>query len=174
MTAPRYQDIEGKDIPIVTDDDGTVAKIITGNFWGQQGPVDGIAADPLYLDISVPANVKRRFKVDTYRNTFAYIFAGSGKFTDASQPYGVRLEKEVAGEEINIRDLSGNRTLVNFGTGDEIEVTAGPEGMRFLLVAGAPIQEPVAWHGPIVMNTREELVQAFQELNNNTFIKAEH
>ena len=75
---------------------------------------------------------------------------------------------------MNIRDLSGNRTLVNFGTGDEIEVTAGPEGIRFLLVAGAPIQEPVAWHGPIVMNTREELMQAFTELNNNTFIRAAH
>ena len=174
MTAPRYQDVESKDIPVVTEDDGTVAKIITGEFWGKRGPVDGIAADPLYLDISVPAHVKRKFKIDTYRNTFAYIFAGSGKFTDASDPYGVRLEKEVAGEEVNIRDLSGNRTLVNFGIGDEVEVQAGPEGIRFLLVAGTPIQEPVAWHGPIVMNTREELMQAFQELNNNTFIKSQH
>ena len=174
MSAPRYQDITAKDIPIVTEDDGTVAKIITGAFWGKRGPVDGIAADPLYLDISVPAHTRRKFKVDTYRNTFAYIFAGSGAFTDASTPYGVRLEKEVGGEEVNIRDLSGNRTLVNFGTGDEIEVTAGPDGIRFLLIAGAPIAEPVAWHGPIVMNTRAELMQAFKELNNNTFIKAEH
>lgn len=174
MTAPRYQDIEGKDIPVVTEDDGTVAKIITGEFWGKRGPVDGIAADPLYLDISVPAHTRRTFKVDTYRNTFAYIFAGAGRFTDASNPYGVRLEKEVGGEEVNIRDLSGNRTLVNFGTGDEIEVTAGPDGIRFLLVAGAPIQEPVAWHGPIVMNTREELMQAFAELRNDTFLRAAH
>ena len=171
MTAPRYQDIESKDIPVVVEDDGTSAKVITGDFWGKRGPVDGIAADPLYLDISVPANIKRRFKVDTYRSSFAYIFAGAGRFTDASAPYGVRLEKEVMGEEVNIRDLSGNRTLVTFGAGDTIEVTAGPEGLRFLLVAGTPIQEPVAWHGPIVMNTREELVQAFQELNNKTFIK---
>ena len=174
MTAPRYQDVEAKDIPLVTEDDGTSVRVITGEFWGKRGPVDGIAADPLYLDISVPANLRRRFKIDTYRNTFAYIFAGAGQFTDASKPYGVRLEKEVAGEEVNIRDLSGNRTLVNFGTGDEVQVTAGPTGIRFLLVGGAPIQEPVAWHGPIVMNTCEELMQAFHELNNNTFIKAEH
>lgn len=171
MTAPRYQDVEAKEIPTVIEDDGTSVRVITGDFWGKRGPVDGIAADPLYLDVSVPANVRRRFKVDTYRNAFAYIFAGTGRFTDASDPYGIRLEKEVMGQEVNIRDLSGDRTLVNFGTGDEIEVTAGPQGMRFLLVAGTPIQEPVAWHGPIVMNTRAELHQAFRELNNNTFIK---
>jgi redox-sensitive bicupin YhaK (pirin superfamily) len=86
----------------------------------------------------------------------------------------VRVEKEVAGEEINIRDMTGNRTLVRFGTGDEITVTSGPDGMRFLLVSGRPIQEPVAWHGPIVMNTREELLQAMQDLNNGTFIKSQH
>ena len=110
-------------------------------------------------------------KVDTYRNTFAYIFEGSGIFSDASDPQGVLLEKEVLGQELNIRDMSGNRTLVRFGTGDEIVVRAGPEGMRFLLVAGSPIREPVAWHGPIVMNTQEELHQAFTDLRNNQFIK---
>jgi len=86
----------------------------------------------------------------------------------------VLLEKEVAGQEVNIRDLSGNRTLVRFGTGDEVTVQAGPEGIRFLLISGAPINEPVAWHGPIVMNTREELTQAFAELRNDTFIRPAH
>ena len=172
MTAPRYQDIQGSDIPTITDDDGTHVKIITGGFWGKRGPVDGIAADPLYLDISVPPGLTKVLPVDTYANTFAYIFAGSASFRDASQPFGVRVEKEVAGEEINIRDMSGNRTLVRFGTGDEITVTAGPDGARFLLVSGQPIQEPVAWHGPIVMNTREELMQAVRELQNGTFIKS--
>ena len=171
MTAPRYQDVQGKEIPQIIDDDGTQVKVITGKFWGQSGPVDGVAADPLYLDIIVPANRRKAFKVDTYRNTFAYIFEGAGKFADASTPQGVLLEKEVCGEELNIRDMSGNRTLVQFGTGDEIVVQAGPEGIRFLLVAGTPIQEPVAWHGPIVMNTREELHQAFTDLRNNRFIK---
>ena len=171
MTAPRYQDVESKEMPVVIDDDGTSVKIITGEFWGKRGPVDGIAADPLYLDISVPAGLRKKFKVDTYRNAFAYVFAGAGKFTDASAPQGVLLEKEILGEELNIRDLSGNRTLVQFGTGDEIEVQAGPEGMRFLLIAGAPIQEPVAWHGPIVMNTQQELQQAFDDLRNDRFIR---
>ena len=171
MTAPRYQDVEVKEIPEVIDDDGTRVKIITGSFWGKTGPVDGIAADPLYLDVFVPAGRKKQFTVDTYRNTFAYVFEGSGKFTDASAPQGVLLEKEVMGEEVNIRDMSGNRTLVRFGTGDEIEVRAGDHGIRFLLVAGTPIQEPVAWHGPIVMNTREELMQAFNDLRNDRFIR---
>ena len=84
---------------------------------------------------------------------------------------GVRVEKEFRGQELNIRDLSGNRTLVRFGSGDEVTVTAGPEGVRFLLVAGRPLREPVAWHGPIVMNTRAELQQAMKELQNGTFIK---
>ncbi len=174
MTAPRYQDVKSKDIPVITDDDGTTVKVIVGSFWGQTGPVDGIAADPQYLDIFVPAGVKKTFKVDTYRKAFAYVFEGAGAFADASKPFGVLLEKEVGGEEYNIRDLSGNRTLVKFGTGDEVTVQAGPEGIRFLLISGAPIQEPVAWHGPIVMNTREELIQAVTELRNGNFIKADH
>jgi redox-sensitive bicupin YhaK (pirin superfamily) len=171
MTAPRYQDVEAQEIPDFHDDDGTVVKVVIGEFWGKRGPVDGIAADPLYLDIRVPAGVKKRFKVDTYRNTFAYVFNGQARFTDASAPSGVLLEKEVAGQELNIRDMSGNRTLIRFGTGDEIELQAGPDGVRFLLVAGTPIKEPVAWHGPIVMNTKAELQQAFAELRNDTFIK---
>lgn len=171
MTAPRYQDVEATEIPEIVDDDGTVVKVVIGEFWGKRGPVDGIAADPLYLDIRVPAGLKKRFKVDTYRNTFTYVFDGQARFTDASVPSGVLLEKEVAGQELNIRDMSGNRTLIRFGTGDEIEVQAGHKGVRFLLVAGTPIKEPVAWHGPIVMNTKAELQQAFAELRNDTFIK---
>ena len=84
---------------------------------------------------------------------------------------GVRVEREFAGQELDVRDLSGNRTLVRFGLGDEVTVTAGPEGVRFLLVAGRPLQEPVAWHGPIVMNTQQELMQAMRELRNGTFIR---
>lgn len=174
MTTPRYQDVKSSDIPEVIDDDGTVARVIIGEFWGKSGPVDGIAAEPQYLDISVPPNTTKTFNVDTYRNTFAYVFAGAGRFADASAPKGVRLEKEVAGHEVNIRDMSGNRTLVEFGTGDTITVRSGPEGVRFLLVSGKPIQEPVAWHGPIVMNTRAELMQAFTDLRNDTFIKPAH
>ena len=174
MTAPRYQDVKGTDIPEVIDDDGTRVKIIVGSFWGRTGPVDGIAADPQYLDIFVPAGLRKTFRVDTYRRAFAYVFQGAGAFADASQPTGVLLEKEVGGQEVNIRDLSGNRTLIRFGTGDEVTVQAGPEGIRFLLISGAPLQEPVAWHGPIVMNTQAELQTAMRELRNGTFIKPAH
>lgn len=174
MTAPRYQDMKSSDIPEIIDDDGTRVKIITGNFWGKKGPVDGVAADPQYLDIFVPAGVRKTFKIDTYRRAFAYIFDGTGRFDDASKPTGILLEKEVRGEEVNIRDMSGNRTLVRFGSGDEVSVQAGEKGIRFLLISGAPIQEPVAWHGPIVMNTREELQKAFAELRNGTFIQPTH
>jgi quercetin 2,3-dioxygenase len=174
MTAPRYQDVEGKDIPTVIDDDGTSVRVIVGDFWGKKGPVDGIAADPQYLDISVPAGLSKTFKIDTYRRAFAYVFAGAGRFSDAAIPTGILLEKEILGEELNIRDMSGNRTLIRFGTGDEVTVQAGDEGIRFLLISGAPIEEPVAWHGPIVMNTQAELRQAMSDLNNGTFIKPAH
>ena len=171
MTAPRYQDVQGSEIETVVDDDGTAVRIITGNFWGKRGLVDGIAADPLYLDVSVPPNTRKVLPVDTYANTFAYVFAGAGRFVDASHPEGVLVEKEFEGQELTLRDMTGNRTLVRFGTGNEIVVNAGPDGIRFLLVSGQPIKEPVAWHGPIVMNTQAELQKAFKELNNGTFIR---
>ena len=174
MSQPRYQDVTSRDIPEITDDDGTVVRVIVGKFWGKSGPVDGIAADPQYLDISVPAGVKKTFKIDTHKSAFAYIFEGKGNFRDASRPRGVLLEKEVKGQEVNIRDMSGNRTLIQFGTGDEVTVQAGDEGLRFLLISGAPIREPVAWHGPIVMNTDAEIRQAIADLRNNTFIKPAH
>ena len=171
MTNPRYQDITASDIPVEIDDDGTVAKVIIGKFWGKTGPVDGVAANPMLLDISVPAGKRKVFKVDTRSNALAYVFAGSGQFRDASDPVGIKVEKEFQGKEMNIRDQSGDRTLIRFGAGDEIQVQAGEEGLRFLLMTGRPIQEPVAWHGPIVMNTQAELAQAFQELNAGKFIK---
>jgi len=171
MTTPRYQDIGATDIPEIIDDDGTKVRVVVGTFWGKKGPVDGIAADPQYLDISIPPNTRKVLPIDTYRSAFAYIFAGSATFRDASKPFGVLVEKEIGGEEVHMRDMSGNRTLVVFGTGDEIVVQSGDEGVRFLLVSGAPIKEPVAWHGPIVMNTREELEQAFRDLRSGSFIR---
>lgn len=174
MTAPRYQDVKAAEIPEIVEDDGTVVRVIVGSFRGRTGPVDGIAAEPQYLDISVPAGRRKRFKVDTYRRAFAYVFEGAGRFADASRPAGVLLEKEVMGQEVNIRDLSGNRTLIRFGSGEEVTVQAGDEGIRFLLVSGAPIEEPVAWHGPIVMNTEGEIRQAMADLRNGSFIRPAH
>lgn len=171
MTTPRYQDISGDDIPEVIDDDGTRVRVITGEFWGKKGPVDGIAADPQYLDVWVPPLTRKVLPVDTYRQAFAYIFEGSGTFRDASRPLGVLVEKELGGEEIHLRDMSGDRTLVVFDTGDEVVVQSGEQGIRFLLVSGKPIEEPVAWHGPIVMNSQAELAQAFADLRSGNFIR---
>ena len=171
MTSPRYQDIPGAVIPEVVDDDGTRVRVVCGDFWGKRGPVDGIAAEPRYLDVWVPPGKRKTLPVETYRQAFAYIFEGSGTFADASQPFGVLHEKQVDGEEVLIREQVGNRSLVVFDSGDEVTVRAGDQGIRFLLVSGRPIKEPVAWYGPIVMNTQAEIRRAIAELNNGQFIK---
>jgi redox-sensitive bicupin YhaK (pirin superfamily) len=170
MTAPRYQDIAATDIPEAVDDDGTRVRVIVGDFWGKQGPVEGVAADPQYIDVSVPPGTKKRLKVETTRHAFAYVFAGSGTFRDASGPRGV-LTEATDGSETVRRDAAGNRSLVLFDSGDEVVVQAGDEGIRFLLVSGKPLEEPVAWYGPIVMNTQEQLRQAISDLRAGTFIK---
>jgi hypothetical protein len=170
MTAPRYQDIAAKDIPEVAEDDGTTARVICGEFWGRTGPVEGVAADPAYVDISVPPGRRKRIAVDRSRHAFAYVFAGSGTFRDASDPRAV-LTESVDGTDRTEYSAAGNRSLVLFDRGDEIVVQAGDEGIRFILVSGRPIEEPVAWYGPIVMNTEAELQRAFRELRDGTFIK---
>jgi len=171
MTAPRYQDIPAIEIPEIVDDDGTRVRVICGDFWGKRGPVDGIASEPRYLDVFVPPNKRKTLPVELGRHAFAYVFEGSGTFSDASKPFGVLTEKDTAQGETLVRERTGNRSLVVFDSGDEVTVQAGDEGIRFLLVSGKPIQEPVAWHGPIVMNTQAELQQAVAELRNGTFIK---
>lgn len=170
MTAPRYQDVVAKDIPEVTDDDGTHVRVVCGDFWGKKGPVEGVAADPRYLDISVPPGKKKRLAVETSRHAFAYVFAGSGTFRDASEPRAVKTDA-VGGADPASADSVGNRSLVLFDQGDEVVVQAGDEGIRFLLVSGKPLEEPVAWYGPIVMNTQEQLRQAIAELKSGTFIR---
>ena len=170
MTAPRYQDVQAKDIPEVTDDDGTHVRIVVGDFWGKKGPVEGVAADPRYLDVSVAPGKTKRLAVDNSRHAFAYVFAGSGTFRDASKPLAVQTEL-VGVSDDPTPSMLGNRSLVVFDSGDEITVSAGDEGVRFLLVSGRPLEEPMAWYGPIVMNEQSELQQAYAELQNGTFIK---
>ena len=165
MTKPRYQDVPAKDVSEVTDDDGTKVRVVCGEFWGKKGPVEGVAADPRYLDIWVPPRTRRVLPVESSRHAFAYVFAGSGTFRDASAPRAVR--NELMNDEYDL----GNRSLVLFDSGDEIVVESGDEGIRFLLVSGQPIEEPVAWYGPIVMNTQTELRQAMRELQLGTFIR---
>jgi len=171
MTAPRYQDVKAAEIPEIVDDDGTRVRVVCGDFWGKRGPVEGVAAEPRYLDIWLPPGLRKTLPVETERHAFAYVFEGSGSFRGASQPYGVLTEKEIDGTEIVRRETTGNRSLVEFDSGDEVVVAAGDAGIRFLLVSGKPLQEPVAWYGPIVMNTQAELKQALRELQDGTFIK---
>ena len=172
MTAPRYQDVVAGDVAEVTDDDGTRVRIICGNFWGKTGPVDGIAADPRYLDVSVPPGRRKVLPVATDNHAFAYVFEGSGTFRDASPPAGVLTERMASDTVVRASPGEmGNRSLVLFDRGDEVVVQAGESGIRFLLVSGKPIEEPVAWYGPIVMNTEAQLRQAYAELQDGTFIK---
>jgi len=189
MTAPRYQDIKAGDVAVASEDDGTVARVICGTLWGVSGPVDGIAADPHYIDVSVPPGRKKTIPVEVSRHAFAYVFAGSGTFSGASDPQAAPTDFVTEGAELADADdlrrraaaggtvrsggtrVADNRSLVLFDRGDEVTVQAGDDGIRFLLVSGRPLQEPVAWHGPIVMNTRAELERAFAELNDGTFLQ---
>lgn len=170
MTAPRYQDVQSTDIPEVVDDDGTKIRVICGSIWGATGPVDGIAAEPEYLDVSVPPGKRKILPVETTRHAFAYVFAGSGRFCNASAPLDVPTEG-VGWSDTSLSEEADNRSLVLFDRGDEVSIQAGDKGIRFLLVSGKPIEEPVAWYGPIVMNTQEQLRQAFAEYKAGTFLK---
>jgi redox-sensitive bicupin YhaK (pirin superfamily) len=173
MTKPRYQDVKSEEISDVIDDDGTRVRVICGEFRGKRGPVEGVAADPRYLDVYVPPNKRKTLQVEVERHAFAYVFEGSGDFRSASAPFGVLTEKEVNGQETLIREQTGNRSLVLFDSGDEVTVQAGEQGLRFLLVSGKPLKEPVAWYGPIVMNTQAELKQAVNDLRTGNFIKSQ-
>ena len=170
MTAPRYQEVKSKEIPEVKDEDGTEVRIVCGTFWGKKGPVDGIAADPMYLDVLVPPGRRKILPVETTRRAFAYVFAGAGKFCNASAPLVVPTES-VGWLDTTPPARAENRSLVLFDRGDELAVEAGDDGIRFLLVSGKLLEEPVAWYGPIVMNTQEELRTAFAELREGTFLK---
>jgi quercetin 2,3-dioxygenase len=132
--------------------------------------VEGVAADPQYLDVWVEPGKRKRLKMDVTRNAFAYVFAGEGTFRDSSEPRAVLTESAVDPKAEPVYDAK-NHALVLFDRGDEIVVQAGGEGIRFLLVSGKPIEEPVAWYGPIVMNYPGELKQAMAELHGGTFIK---
>jgi redox-sensitive bicupin YhaK (pirin superfamily) len=151
MTVPRYQEVLAANIPEVKEKSGSSIRIICGSYGGITGPVSSIAADPCYLDVAIPAGHEKEIEVASDRSAFAYVFAGSGRFSGTT------------GAE--------NRTLVVFDSGNKVLVQAGSEGVRFLLVSGKPLREPVAWQGPIVMNTREELRQAFKEIEEGTFLK---
>jgi redox-sensitive bicupin YhaK (pirin superfamily) len=170
MTEPRYQEVKVEEIPHVIDDDGTEARLVCGHFWGKKGPVEGIATDPTYVDILVPPGKTKRLPVETTSHAFAYVFGGSGSFCNASGPLAVPTEG-VQWLETEPPAEADNRSLILFDHGDEVVVKAGEDGIRFLLVSGRPLREPVAWYGPIVMNTQEQLKTAFEQLHEGTFIQ---
>jgi redox-sensitive bicupin YhaK (pirin superfamily) len=170
MSNPRYQDIPSLQIPVTVDDDGTTVRVICGSVWGKSGPVESTAADPRYLDVWVPAGRRKSFPTDSSRHALAYVFEGSGTFHDASPPLEVRTEKIGSAQAVT-PEQTGNRSLVLFDSGDKVTVEGGDRGIRFLLVSGKPLRVPVAWYGPIVMNTDAQLQQAYLDLREGTFIK---
>jgi len=157
-------------VPVTVDDDGTEVRIVCGHYRGTRGPVHDIAAKPVYLDISIPARKRKVLPVETTSHAFAYVFEGAGKFCNASQPLAVPTEPAGWADTTPPAETE-NRTLVLFDRGDEIEIEAGDHGVRFLLVSGQPLGEPVAWYGPIVMNSQEELRHAFAQLKDGTFLR---
>jgi quercetin 2,3-dioxygenase len=170
MMDPRYRDVKSHQIPEVSLQYGATVKVICGTANGTQGPVLDIVTDPEYLDVTVPPGATFSHAVNTGKTVFAYIIDGDGYFDENRDPYA----HEVIGS--NYFDLKrscvcGDGTIVLYGDGDEVSVTSEKNGVRFLLVSGKPIGEPVAWYGPIVMNTQEELKLALEEYRNGTFLR---
>jgi quercetin 2,3-dioxygenase len=170
MMDPRYQEVKQSDIPEIVLDNGTKIKLICGSYKNTQGPVKDIIVDPEYLDITVPAHSEFVHTTKRGYTVFAYVIDGQGFLCKDRKPFSY----EVDGEnyfDIKLEPYASNGSLVLFGDGDEILVQTEDQAMRFLLISGKPIGEPIAWYGPIVMNTQRELEIAFREYQNNTFIK---
>ena len=151
MTKPRYQDIDPENVPVVERPDGTKVKVLVGSFDGVSGPVNKVATDPLYLDITLPANVKASVPVEAEHNAFAYVFEGTAKI----------------GAEAQLVDRG---QLAVLSLGDGVTVEGGPKGGRLILVAGRPLREPVAKYGPFVMNTPDEIRQAIADYQAGRFV----
>lgn len=155
MMDPRYREIKSAQIPEVTLDKGVKVRVICGEVGGQRGPVQDIITQPEYLDVSIPPSAEFVHTVHSGFVVLAYVFEGQGVFGNSENSI-----------------LAANTTLVQFGDGNLVKVSTGEEeSIRFLLFSGKPIEEPIAWYGPIVMNTREELETAFEEFQNGTFLK---
>ena len=170
MMDPRYRDVRRADMPEVTLGDGTVVRVICGAVDGMRGPVRDIVTDPEYLDVNVPPDSEFARLTPRGHTVFAYVIAGKGKFCHESDPFSYEIEGANY-FDTELERYIGNGSLVLFGDGDQVSVSTGADPVRFLLVSGKPIGEPIAWYGPIVMNTREELRIAYDELQKGTFIK---
>ena len=170
MTEPRYRGIASSEIPEVRDAGGAAIKVIAGSVGGVVGPVRDVVISPEYLDVNLPPGKSFTHPTPRGHTAFAYVIGGKGAFCQKNDPYSYEEEGENYFDMERSR-LLGDRHLVLFGDGDRVSVTAEAEPVRFLLISGKPIGEPIAWSGPIVMNTQEELRTAFEELERNTFIK---
>lgn len=171
MMNPRYRDIKEKDVPVIKRDGGAEISIICGSIDGYEGPVKDIVINPEYLDVTIKPGSTFSHKVRKGHTVFAYVTTGKGHFDDLRDPYAY----EIQGRnyfDFNRARLVEPESLVIFSDGDEVSITAEAEDLKFLLISGRPIGEPIAWYGPIVMNTQEELRIAFEEYENGTFIKA--
>jgi quercetin 2,3-dioxygenase len=155
MTKPRYQDVNSGTIAETELEDGAKVRIVAGTINGVVGPVKEIAADPTYIDVAVPAHASATIPVTPGHNAFAYVFEGMARFEFGNQNEST--------------DVAGPR-LVVFGDGDSIRVLTGDSPVRFMLAAGKPLHEPVARYGPFVMNTKEEIAQALEDLRDGTFV----
>jgi quercetin 2,3-dioxygenase len=171
MSEPRYRGIGSGEIPVVTDAaSGATVRVVAGTVNGVTGPVRDVATGPEYLDVTVPAGATFVRATPRGHTVFAYVIGGRAVFNHQDDPFSYQAEGEGYFDEER-EPLIGDRHLVHFHDGDSIEVSAGEEPLRFLLVSGKPIGEPIAWRGPIVMNTQAELRTAFDELDRGTFIK---
>ncbi|MDH4266007.1 MAG: pirin family protein [Deltaproteobacteria bacterium] len=170
MMDPRYRDVANEQIPEVKFPNGTTIKTISGEVSGIKGPVQDIVIDPEYIDVTVPANSEFRHPTKQGHTVFAYIIDGQGYFCREKNPFTYEVEGRNY-FDVQRDPFVGNGTIVLFDDGDEIMVFTEERKLRFLLISGKPIGEPVAWYGPIVMNTSEELRIAFEEYKQGTFIK---
>jgi redox-sensitive bicupin YhaK (pirin superfamily) len=170
MIDPNYQGVVDAEIPRVNLDNGGEVRVICGYYNGRRGPIKNVTIQPEYLDVSLPPHSSFTREFPAAHTVFAYVFAGSGLFCEDPDPFTYDV-KGANYFDTQRREQLDNFSLIVFGPGDQIKVTTVENGVRFLLISGMPIHEPVAWYGPIVMNTEAELQVAFEELEKGTFIK---
>lgn len=165
MTPPRYRGVPHDQIPEVSLDNGTTIRIICGEAYGKKGPIQDVFIDPSYLDINIPAEQVFKHPIQQGHTVFAYVIGGQGIFGPKA------INDDDNDQNMEASGMISNETLVLFSDGDQVVVSTRNDAVRFLLISGKPIREPVAWQGPIVMNTQEELRVAFEEYHKGTFIK---
>ena len=170
MIDPNYQGVTDREIPRVKLGNGIEVSVICGTFMGDNGPIKNVTIQPEYLDVSMPSHCVFTHEIPANHTVLAYVFEGSGLFCEGADPFAYDFEGTNYFDTERKAQL-GNASLILFGPGEQIKVTTVENSVRFLLISGRPIREPVAWYGPIVMNTEEELRVAFEELERGTFIK---